>query len=99
MLLASRMLQAVGCGMLLSFAQVVLLRLYPKERHGTIMGAYAMAATTSSLVAPTYAGLMLDFIGWRGVFASLFGVTVVVAAAVILYLRSAARREALARPA
>ena len=56
MLLASRLLQAVGCGMLLSFAQIVLLRLYPKEKHGTIMAAYSMAAMLSSVIGPTYVG-------------------------------------------
>lgn len=66
MLLISRLFQAVGCGMLLSFAQIVLLKVYPKEKHGTIMGAYSMAAMVSSVVGPTYAGLILDSFGWKG---------------------------------
>ena len=71
-LLVSRLLQAIGCGMLLSFAQIILLRLYPKEKHGTIMAAYSMAAMLSSVIGPTYAGLIMDVFGWQGVFASLF---------------------------
>ena len=66
MLLVSRLVQAVGCGMLLSFAQIVLLRLYPKEKHGTVMAAYSMAAMVSSVVGPTYAGLIMDTFGCRG---------------------------------
>ena len=93
MLLVSRLLQAVGCGMLLSFAQIVLLRLYPKERHGTIMAAYSMAAMLSSLVGPTYAGLMLDTFGWQGVFASLFIIGFVIIIGGIIFMKNVTDKE------
>ena len=85
-LLTSRLVQAIGCGMLLSFAQIVLLKLYPKEKHGTIMGAYSMAAMVSSVVGPTYAGLVMDTFGWKGVFASLFifGVLIIIGGAAFM---------------
>lgn len=70
-LLLSRLLQAIGCGMLLPFIQTVLLQLYPKERHGSIMGAYAMSSMVSAVIGPTYAGFLLDAFGWKGVFVSL----------------------------
>ena len=43
-LLISRMVQAAGCGMLLPFAQVVLLKIYPQDRQGIVLAAYSMAA-------------------------------------------------------
>lgn len=70
-LLCSRLIQALGCGMLLSFSQIVILTIYPREKHGVMMAAYSMAATVSSTVGPTYAGLLMDSVGWRGVFVSL----------------------------
>lgn len=88
MLLVSRLFQAVGCGMLLSFAQIVLLKLYPKEKHGTIMGAYSMAAMVSSVVGPTYAGLILDSFGWKGVFASLFILGIMIIVGGILFMKN-----------
>ena len=93
MLLISRLFQAVGCGMLLSFAQIVLLKLYPKEKHGTIMGAYSMAAMVSSVVGPTYAGLILDSFGWKGVFASLFMVGILIIICGILFMKNITDRE------
>ena len=92
-LLISRFLQAIGCGMLLSFAQIILLRLYPKEKHGTIMAAYSMAATVSSVIAPTYAGLVMDTFGWRGVFASLFIVGILVLAGGIIFMKNITDKE------
>lgn len=93
MLLISRLFQAVGCGMLLSFAQIVLLKLYPKEKHGTIMGAYSMAAMVSSVVGPTYAGLILDSFGWKGVFASLFIVGILIIILGIIFMKNITDRE------
>ena len=93
MLLVSRLVQAVGCGMLLSFAQIVLLRLYPKEKHGTVMAAYSMAAMVSSVVGPTYAGLIMDTFGWRGVFVSLFIIGVLIIVGGILFMKNVTDKE------
>ena len=93
MLLISRLFQAVGCGMLLPFAQIVLLKLYPKEKHGTIMGAYSMAAMVSAVIGPTYAGLVLDSFGWKGVFASLFMVGILIIICGILFMKNITDKE------
>lgn len=93
MLLISRLVQAVGCGMLLSFAQVVLLKLYPKEKHGTIMAAYSMAAMVSSVVGPTYAGLIMDTFGWQGVFLSLFIIGILIIVCGIVFMKNITDKE------
>ena len=93
MLLVSRLVQAIGCGMLLSFAQIVLLKLYPKEKHGTVMAAYSMAAMVSSVVGPTYAGLIMDTFGWRGVFVSLFIIGVLIIVGGILFMKNVTDKE------
>lgn len=93
MLLASRLVQAVGCGMLLSFAQIVLMKLYPKEKHGTIMAAYSMSAMVSSVVGPTYAGLIMDAFGWQGVFVSLFTIGVLIIVAGIIFMKNVTDQE------
>ena len=93
MLLVSRLVQAIGCGMLLSFAQIVLLKLYPKEKHGTIMAAYSMAAMVSSVVGPTYAGLIIDTFGWQGVFASLFIIGVLIILSGIVFMKNVTDKE------
>lgn len=71
-LLVSRLIQAVGCGMMIPFGQIMLLNLYPVEKHGRVMAVFSMASMVSTVVGPTYAGLMLEAVGWRGVFVSLF---------------------------
>ena len=93
MLLISRLVQAVGCGMLLSFAQIVLLKLYPKEKHGTIMAAYSMSAMVSSVVGPTYAGLIMDTFGWQGVFVSLFIIGILIIVGGIIFMKNVTDKE------
>ena len=93
MLLVSRLLQSVGCGMLLSFAQIILLKLYPKEKHGTIMAAYSMAASVSSVIGPTYAGLVMDTFGWQGVFVSLFAIGILIITAGIIFMKNVTDKE------
>lgn len=93
MLLVSRLVQAVGCGMLLSFAQIVLLRLYPKEKHGTIMAAYSMSSMVSSVVGPTYAGLIMDTFGWQGVFVSLFVIGILIIIGGIIFMKNVTDKE------
>lgn len=93
MLLVSRLVQAIGCGMLLSFAQIVLLKLYPKEKHGTIMAAYSMSAMVSSVVGPTYAGLIMDTFGWQGVFMSLFIIGILIIASGIAFMKNVTDKE------
>ena len=93
MLLVSRLVQAVGCGMLLSFAQIILLKLYPKEKHGTIMAAYSMSAMVSSVVGPTYAGLVMDTFGWHGVFVSLFIIGSLIIVGGIIFMKNVTDKE------
>lgn len=87
-LLASRLVQAVGCGMMIPFSQVILLNIFPAERHGRVMAAFSMASMVSTVVGPTYAGLMLDSFGWRGVFASLFAFGLIIIVIGSIFMRN-----------
>lgn len=71
LLLAGRLVQAMGCGILIPFAQVVLMALYPKEKHGMIIALYSMASMAAPVIAPTVAGLFIDSVGWKAIFMAL----------------------------
>lgn len=67
-LMAGRVLQAAANGILMSMAQVVLMTIYVKERHGTVLGWYGLSMSAAPIVAPTIAGVMINVFGWRGAF-------------------------------
>ena len=57
------------------------------------MAAYSMAATVSSVVGPTYAGLMIDAFGWQGVFASLFIIGAIIIVSGIVFMKNITDKE------
>ena len=67
-LMAGRILQAAGTGILSSMGQVLILTIFPPERRGTAMGAYGLSISAAPVVAPTIAGILIDTVGWRMLF-------------------------------
>jgi len=67
-MIAGRVLQAASGGVLSAIAQVVLLTVYPKEQHGTVMGWYGLAIGFAPVISPTIAGILMDAFSWRMVF-------------------------------
>jgi EmrB/QacA subfamily drug resistance transporter len=76
-MMAGRILQACGNGVLLSVAQVTILTIYPIEKKGTMMGTYGLATTAAPVIAPTIAGLMIDAFGWKSIFYVVLVVMVI----------------------
>lgn len=88
LLLIGRLIQAAGCGMLMPFAQVVLMTIYPKEQHGRIIGVYAMGSTFAPVIAPSLAGLVIDYLGWRAVFGFLCIVGILILIMGFVFMRN-----------
>lgn len=87
-LLTGRLIQAAGCGMLMPFSQVVLMAIYPKEKHGSVMGIYALGSTFAPVVAPSLAGLVIDNLGWQSIFTILLVVGVIIVILGFLFMRN-----------
>ena len=67
-MMAARILQASGNGILTAMAQVIILTIYPPEKRGTAMGWYGLSIGAAPVIAPTLAGIIVDSIGWRAIF-------------------------------
>ena len=78
--LSGRVLQAIGCGILMSLTQVVILTAFPAEKRGSVMGLYGLATCTVPVLSPTLAGILIDLSGWRMIFFAAL------AASVLLWL-------------
>lgn len=87
-LLIARLVQAVGCGLLMPFAQVILMTTYPKEKHGSVMGIYALAATVAPVIAPVLAGFVIDSIGWQAIFILLFVFGIIIVAFGVFFVKN-----------
>ena len=68
LLIGGRVIQAASGAILGAMAQVILLTVYPKEQHGSVMGWYGMAIGFAPVIAPTISGILMDLYSWRSVF-------------------------------
>ena len=85
-LMLGRVLQAIGCGVLLSLTQVITLTIYPAEKRGTMMGIYGLAVGAIPVFSPTLSGFIVDSMGWHVIFwitAILGGVILLVGAKLV----------------
>jgi DHA2 family multidrug resistance protein len=67
-LILSRVLQGLAGGGLQPSSQGVLLDSFPREKQGTAMTAFGIAALLAPVVGPTLGGYITDNYGWRWIF-------------------------------
>lgn len=75
LLLFSRIVQALGAGILLPLPQVVTFRLYNPEKRGAVMGIVGLATGFAPAFGPTFAGCMADGFGWRSIYYAMGGLS------------------------
>src|SRR5437899_3447766 len=82
MLVATRVLQGVGGGMLMPIGMAVLYRLTPPDRRGAIFGLFGLPIMVAPALGPVLSGYLLEYADWRLIFlinlpvgavATLFG--------------------------
>ena len=78
LLMAGRILQACGAGVLMTLLQTVLFRVYPPERRGQAMGMFGMVIAFAPALGPTISGLLVEWLSWRWMFAILVAIAGVV---------------------
>jgi DHA2 family lincomycin resistance protein-like MFS transporter len=67
-LLAGRIVQAVGTAMMIPLLMTTILRLVPQERRGATMGTITIVIAVAPAIGPTIGGAVLAGLGWRWMF-------------------------------
>lgn len=67
-LLAGRLIQAAGAGILMPLGMTVLLLTFPVERRGQAMGLFGIIIMFAPALGPTIAGVIVDNASWRIMF-------------------------------
>ncbi len=68
MLIAARVLQGFAGGGLQPSSQAILLDAFPREKQGSAMTVFAIAALLAPVFGPTLGGYITDNYGWRWIF-------------------------------
>ncbi len=76
-LILSRVIQAIGAGILLPITQIVLFKVIPEEKWQVYMGLFGFIIGIAPAIAPTLGGYIIDSIGWRSIFVIFSILTVI----------------------
>lgn len=68
MLIVMRVFQGMTGGPLMALSQVLLLRIFPKEKAMAAMGLWAMTTMLAPVIGPVLGGWLADQYGWSYVF-------------------------------
>ncbi|MGE5422593.1 MAG: DHA2 family efflux MFS transporter permease subunit, partial [Ignavibacteriales bacterium] len=67
-LIAARIIQAIGGGIMQPVGMAFLYRVTPRAKMGVVMGIYGIAAMAAPAIGPTMGGYMVEYINWRLIF-------------------------------
>nr|WP_231994014.1 MFS transporter [Mycobacterium sp. 852002-50816_SCH5313054-b] len=68
MLIAARVVQGVGAGVLTPQTLSTITRIFPPERRGVAVSLWGSTAGVASLVGPLVGGALVDGLGWQWIF-------------------------------
>jgi MFS family permease len=82
MLVAARVVQAVGASMLFAAGPALVTRAFPAERRGAALGMISLSVSAGLLVGPSLGSLLVGTFGWPAIFIVNVPLSIVVAAIV-----------------
>lgn len=68
MLIAARVVQGIGAGVLTPQTLSTITRIFPPERRGVAVSLWGATAGVASLVGPLAGGVLVDGLGWQWIF-------------------------------
>ncbi|MDG6104721.1 MFS transporter [Dactylosporangium aurantiacum] len=86
-LIAGRLVQGFGGGLITVALYVVVGRAYPAAEHPKVFSALSAAWVLPAVVGPAVAGLIVEHLGWRWVFLLIAAATLPVAAVIHPHVR------------
>jgi len=85
-LLAGRMIQAAGAGIIMPLMMSVVLAIFPVEKRGSAMGVLGLAIIFAPAIGPTLAGFVIQYYSWRWLFIGLIPFIAIVILLALKYL-------------
>jgi len=68
MMIAARIIQAVGGGLIIPVSMAIVYYLVPREKMGAAMGFWGLAAVLGPSIGPTLGGYIVDALSWEWIF-------------------------------
>eukprot|EP01047_Picozoa_sp_COSAG01_P092474 COSAG01_NODE_23837_length_800_cov_0.723252_1_plen_199_part_01 len=68
-MIAFRVLQAVGGGLVMPVVQAVMIQTVPRERLGAASGLFGLTIILAPAIGPTLGGYLVEYVDWRWIFS------------------------------
>lgn len=68
LLVGARILQGLGGGALMPVGMAMVLKMFPRERHGRAVGVWGIAAMAAPAIGPTLGGWLVTSVSWHWLF-------------------------------
>ena len=78
-LIIGRVVQASGTAVMLPLCMTTLMTVVPAAQRGAMMGNVSLVISAAPAIGPTLSGVLLQAIGWRGIFWTMLPVGLVMA--------------------
>ncbi len=92
--IVSRALLGLGMASNLIGSLALMARWFPARRFATIQGLFMAVGASGSILATSPLALMVEAFNWRGSFQVLAGLNLVMAVALVIYVRNRPHEEA-----
>ncbi|WP_345455449.1 MDR family MFS transporter [Nocardioides marinquilinus] len=87
-LIAGRVVQAVGTALMMPLLMTTILNVVPAERRGQMMGTVSIVISVAPAIGPTVSGLVLDRLSWRWIFLLVLPIAVAALAVGATWVRN-----------
>lgn len=87
-LLVGRVLQAAAAGIVMPMVFTVILLVFPREKRGAGMGIVSLIMGFAPAIGPSLSGVVVDSVGWRGLFVISLTLALLIVVAAFLKLDS-----------
>lgn len=86
-LLAGRLVQALGVGIAMPLLQTIMLSIFPPEKRGAALGLVGIVIGVAPAIGPTLSGWIIDKYQWRDLFGMIIPIMVVVIILALFFMK------------
>ncbi|OZU87146.1 MFS transporter [Virgibacillus indicus] len=91
-LLAGRVLQAAGAGIIMPLMQTILFLIFPIEKRGSAMGMFGLVIAFAPAIGPTLSGWLVEHYPWRSLFYVILPIVIIDIAVAYFILKNITKR-------
>jgi len=92
-MVAARVVQAIGGGMMMPASMTIIFNTFPKEERGTALGIWGIAMMVAPAIGPTLSGYLVEYLNWRLIFTINLPIGLIGMVLALFFLRESPRKK------